>query len=55
VILVDNTLASGRVIDPAVADADVPVRAFNEHVRADDRVDLVLLSIGDGVTLARKR
>jgi caffeoyl-CoA O-methyltransferase len=55
VILVDNTLASGRVIDPAVADADVPVRAFNEQVRADDRVDLVLLSIGDGVTLARKR
>lgn len=55
VILVDNTLASGRVIDAAVADADVPVRAFNEHVRADDRVDLVLLSIGDGVTLARKR
>jgi caffeoyl-CoA O-methyltransferase len=55
VILVDNTLASGRVADPAIAADRVPVRAFNDHALADDRVDLVLLSIGDGVTMARKR
>jgi predicted O-methyltransferase YrrM len=55
VILVDNTLAGGRVVNPAVADDRVPVRAFNDHALADDRVDLVLLSIGDGLTLARKR
>jgi caffeoyl-CoA O-methyltransferase len=54
-ILADNTLAGGRVADPAVPDQRVPVRAFNDHALADDRVDLVLLSIGDGLTLARKR
>jgi caffeoyl-CoA O-methyltransferase len=54
-ILADNTLSSGRVADPAIADGRVPVRAFNDHALADDRVDLVLLSIGDGLTLARKR
>jgi caffeoyl-CoA O-methyltransferase len=54
-ILADNTLSSGRVADPAIADERVPVRAFNDHALADDRVDLVLLSIGDGLTLARKR
>jgi caffeoyl-CoA O-methyltransferase len=54
-ILADNTLSSGRVANPAIADERVPVRAFNDHALADDRVDLVLLSIGDGLTLARKR
>jgi caffeoyl-CoA O-methyltransferase len=54
-ILADNTLSSGRVADPAIPDARVPVRAFNDHALADERVDLVLLSIGDGLTVARKR
>lgn len=54
-ILADNTLSSGRVADPAIPDERVPVRAFNEHALADERVDLVLLSIGDGLTVARKR
>jgi len=53
IILADNTLADGRVADPAVQ--DVAVRAFNDHVTADDRVDVVLLTVGDGLTLARKR
>jgi caffeoyl-CoA O-methyltransferase len=56
VILVDNTLYSGRVIDPASTDANVQaIREFNDHAVADERVELVLLPVGDGLTLARKR
>jgi caffeoyl-CoA O-methyltransferase len=55
-ILVDNTLSHGRVIDPAAADKSVlGIKAFNDHAAADDRVVLVLLPIGDGLTLARKK
>ena len=54
--LVDNTLWSGRVADPEVADADtVALRHFNEVLHRDERVDLSLLPVGDGLTLARKR
>jgi caffeoyl-CoA O-methyltransferase len=56
VILVDNTLFHGRVADPGDADANVDgIRAFNSRAIADDRVDLVLLPVGDGLTLARKK
>lgn len=56
VILVDNTLSHGRVADPRITDDNVEgIRRFNDHARADDRVELVLLPIGDGLTLARKR
>jgi len=56
VILVDNTLSHGRVVDPGITDHDVEgIRRFNDHASSDDRVELVLLPIGDGVTLARKR
>ncbi len=55
-IAVDNTLWSGRVADPKVADADTrALRDFNAFVHADERVDLCLLPIGDGLTLLRKR
>jgi caffeoyl-CoA O-methyltransferase len=54
-VLADNTLADGRVVNPAIPDSSVRVRAFNAHARADDRVDLVLLPVGDGLTVARKR
>ena len=55
-VVVDNTLWSGRVADPEVADEDtVALRHFNEHLHRDARVDLSLLPIGDGLTLARKR
>jgi caffeoyl-CoA O-methyltransferase len=51
VILVDNVLWSGAVIDTDVTDDNtVAVRAFNDHVRADPRVDCVMLAIGDGLT-----
>jgi len=51
IILADNTLADGRVVH----DPNLPVVAFNDHVAADGRVDAVLLTVGDGLTLARKR
>jgi len=55
-VAVDNTLWSGRVAQPEVVDPDtVALRHFNERLRRDDRVDLSLLPVGDGLTLARKK
>jgi len=55
-IMVDNVLWDGSVIDSARNDDDtVAIRAFNEMVRDDPRVDISLVPIGDGLTLARKR
>jgi len=56
VLLVDNVFSHGRVLDPAQTSARVQaIRDFNAHARADERVELVLLPIGDGLTLARRR
>jgi caffeoyl-CoA O-methyltransferase len=56
VILVDNTLSHGLVVDPDETSPSVQgIRDFNDHALADDRVELVLLPVGDGLTLARKR
>jgi caffeoyl-CoA O-methyltransferase len=60
VILIDNVLWSGSVVedpgDGAERDENrVAIRAFNDMVAADDRVDTVMLPLGDGVTLLRKR
>ena len=55
VILVDNTLSHGRVVDLAEQGDNVQgIRRFNGHAVADPRVELVLLPVGDGLTLARK-
>jgi len=55
-IAIDNTLWDGDVADPGNQAADtVAIRAFNEKLRDDQRVDLSLVPIGDGLTLARKR
>jgi len=55
-IAIDNVLWSGEVANPkAKDDLTVALRKFNDHVHQDERVDLVMLSVGDGVTLARKR
>jgi predicted O-methyltransferase YrrM len=52
----DNTLWSGRVADASHKDKDtVALRALNAKVRDDPRVDACLLTVGDGVLLARKR
>ncbi|MBG56175.1 MAG: SAM-dependent methyltransferase [Deltaproteobacteria bacterium] len=54
-ILIDNVLWYGRPADPDASDADtVAIREFNKFVYRDSRVDISLLSVGDGLTLARK-
>jgi caffeoyl-CoA O-methyltransferase len=54
VIMVDNVLWSGRVLNPATDD-DKAIVSFNDEVVADDRVDSVMLNIADGLTIARRR
>ncbi len=54
-IVVDNTLWSGRVLDENSADVDTAaLRAFNDHVRADPRVICVQLTVRDGETIIRR-
>jgi len=54
-IAIDNTLWSGRVARPA-KDADTTaLQRLNDKLHGDARVDVALLSVGDGVTLVRKR
>ena len=56
VILVDNVLWMGRVVDPEAQDEQtLAIREFNDHVTADARVECVMLAISDGLTLLRKR
>ena len=56
IIAIDNVLWSGKVADPSVKDADTAaLRALNLKVRDDRRVDAVVLTVGDGLTLARKK
>lgn len=55
-IVLDNVLRSGRVVDVGARDAaDVAIRRVNDLIVADDRVESVLLPVRDGVTLARRR
>ncbi|MFH7595382.1 O-methyltransferase [Streptomyces racemochromogenes] len=54
-IVTDNTLFHGTVLDESPDSRGASVRAFNDHVRADARMDSVLLAISDGLTLSRKR
>lgn len=54
-IAFDNTLWDGKVADKSVTDADtVAIRALNEKLYADERIELSLLPIADGLTLCRK-
>jgi Predicted O-methyltransferase len=55
-IAIDNVLWSGRVIDAAVNDDDtLAIRALNAAIAADERVDVAMVPISDGLTLARVR
>ena len=55
-VAIDNVLWYGRVADPDVTDNRTRrIRALNQKLHHDERVDLSLLPIGDGLTLARKR
>jgi predicted O-methyltransferase YrrM len=56
VIAIDNVLWSGRVADPEVTDDDTnAIRALNDALASDDRVDVAMLPLADGVTVARIR
>jgi predicted O-methyltransferase YrrM len=56
IIAIDNVLWHGRVIDPAVNDADtLAIRELNRRLHADERVWLSMVTIGDGLTLAMKK
>ncbi len=55
-VAIDNVLWNGAVADPGKNDADTAaLRALNRKLHRDERIDLSLLPIGDGLTLARKR
>jgi predicted O-methyltransferase YrrM len=54
-IAFDNTLAQGRVLEDPMDEYARIVHALNEKLHADIRVDISLVPIADGLTLARKR
>lgn len=55
-ILIDNVLWGGSVIDPADQDEDTrAIRELNTFLHQDERVDLSMIPLADGLTLARKR
>jgi predicted O-methyltransferase YrrM len=60
-LVADNVLLDGWVVDPARAEAGLPrrcaetLRKFNATLAADERVDAVMLPLADGLTIARKR
>ena len=55
VLAFDNVLWAGRVADPGAGDDDTQaLRALNVQLHADPRVDISMVPIGDGLTLARK-
>ncbi|RYZ93758.1 MAG: methyltransferase, partial [Proteobacteria bacterium] len=53
-IVVDNVLWAGKVLKP-VAKSDLSMAAFNEYAARDARVEVLMLPIGDGILLGRKR
>jgi caffeoyl-CoA O-methyltransferase len=54
-VIADNVLWSGRVVEPDGDESTQAIKAFNEHVRSDDRVVSVMLTVRDGMTLVQKR
>jgi caffeoyl-CoA O-methyltransferase len=56
VIAIDNVLWGGSLVDESKQDEDTnALRALNQQLHKDDRIDLSMVPIGDGLTLARKR
>lgn len=57
VILIDNTLWSGAVLPDSGAEDDntIALRKLNDFIAADERVEVVQLTVGDGITMVRRR
>ncbi|MGW7414950.1 O-methyltransferase [Streptomyces sp. NPDC054863] len=54
-IVSDNVLFHGQVVDPAATGSAAAIKEFNTHVAGDGRMESVMLAISDGITLSRKR
>ncbi|WP_431044649.1 O-methyltransferase [Streptomyces sp. P1-3] len=54
-IVADNVLFGGKVTDPAATGNPAAIRRFNDHVAADARMESVMVTVADGLTLARRR
>ena len=54
-IMLDNTLRGGTVMEPGDSDAARVTGELNDRLAADDSVDVALLGVADGITLVRKR
>jgi len=54
-IIADNVLWSGRVLEDDGDESTQAIKRFNDHVAADDRVECLMLTIRDGMTLIRRR
>jgi caffeoyl-CoA O-methyltransferase len=54
-LIADNVLWSGRVVEPDGDESTVAIKEFNDYVAADERVVSVMLTVRDGMTLVRKR
>ena len=54
-IMLDNTLRGGTVLEPGESEAARVTAELNDRLARDERVDVALLGLADGITLARKR
>jgi caffeoyl-CoA O-methyltransferase len=54
-LIADNVLWSGSVVEDDGDESTRAIKEFNEHVRADDRVVSVMLTVRDGITLVRRK
>lgn len=54
-IVADNVLWSGRVVEDGGEESTKAIKRFNDHVAADDRVEQLMLTVRDGMTLIRRR
>ena len=54
-IAFDNTLWGGAVARPAQTDDTAALQGLNDKLHHDERIDLAMLTVGDGLSLARKR
>jgi caffeoyl-CoA O-methyltransferase len=56
VLMIDNVLWGGRVVDPSdSSEATRAIRALNDRIAVDERVDAATLPVADGITLVRRR